>query len=387
MSKRAGKTDRTGPFRVLHLRANFERDSREAPIVRLMNHWGQRISHDLLLGDPFANSARRALDPGLAVRFLREPVLQGRPTSGKLLALGRLMQNYDLVLSFGWGAINGIMAHRLLRRVEHLPPLIHHAQGIDVHARGSGNSTRNLYRRIALAGIHALVVPSNRLAHVAQQEWHIKAERVHQIPNGIDVAAYAAPSPRSGTPGLAAQDGRLIVGTAAGAGSEPAVGRLMRAIAPLRDRLRLAVMAEGADRESILAEAAAQGLDDVLMPPVTPLPQDYLGLIDIFAFSPDSGPFPVSLVEAMAAGRPIVAPDFGDVSAMVAPANRRFVARPDDAAGLRAALEALAVDPDLRAHLGEANRKRARQCFDEAVMVRLYAGLYGAAMGDPLALI
>lgn len=387
MSKRAGNTERTGPLRVLHLRGDFDRGSRDAPIIRLMNHWGQRASHDLLLGDPGADRARAELDAGLAVRFLREPALAGRPTSGRLLALGRLMQDYDLVLSFGWGAINGIMAHRLLRRVEQLPPLIYHAQGIDVYAGGNGNSTRNLYRRIALAGIHALVVPSNRLAHIAQKEWHIKAERVHQIPNGIDVGAYGKRLPRSAIPGLEGGDERLIVGTVAGAGSEPAVRCLMRAIAPLHDRVRFVIMGEGAACETIRAEAATLDMNDVLIPAISLPSHDYIGLFDIFAFSPDDRPFPVSLVEAMAAGRAIVAPDIDDVAAMVAPSNRRFVVRPDDEASMRAALEALVADADLRLHLGEANRQRARQCFDEAVMIRLYAELYGTAVGDSLALI
>ncbi len=230
-------------------------------------------------------------------------------------------------------------------------------------------------------------MPSNRLAHIAQQEWHIKAERVHQIPNGIDVAAYAVRPPRSAIPGLNVADGRLIVGTAAGAGSEPAVRRLVRAIAPLRDRVRLVIMGEGAERETIRAEAAALGMDDVLMPAVAPPPHSHIGLCDIFAFSPDNAPFPVALVEAMAAGRPIVAPNIDDVAAMVAPANRRFVVRSDDEAGWRAALETLAADAELRAQLGEANRQRARQCFDEAVMMRLYANLYGTAVGEKLALI
>lgn len=382
---RAGKTERAGPLRILHLRGGFERGERPAPIVRLMNHWGQRASHDLLLADPAADGARADLDSALAVRFLAEPTLGGRPTSGRLLALGRLMQDYDLVLSFGWGAINGVMAHRLLRRVEQLPPLIHHAEGIDVHPRGSGNSTRNLYRRIALAGIHALVVPSNRLAHVAQQEWHIKAERVHQIPDGIDVAAYATPPSRSVIAGLAGE-ARLIVGTMAGAGSGPAIRRLIRALAPLHHLVRFVIMGDLPERDSILAEAAALGLDDVLMPSAFPPAREFIGLFDIFALSPDSAPFPASLVEAMAAGRPIVAPDIGDVAAMVAPGNRRYVVPPDEAA-LRAALRALVSDVELRTQLGEANRQRARQCFDEAVMIRLYASLYGGAIRDALALI
>ncbi|OJY67549.1 MAG: glycosyl transferase family 1 [Sphingobium sp. 66-54] len=386
MSARAAGGERSGPLRVLQLHGTFDRGAKEARVIRLMTHWGARASHDILIGDPAADGARVDVDPGLAVRFLDGPALRGRPTSGMLLALGRLMQRYDLVLSFGWGAINGAMAHRLLRRVEQLPPLIHHEDGSAQDGGTARNSTRNLYRRIALAGVYALVVPSNRLAHVAQQEWHLKAERVHQIPNGIDTAAYAVPPQLSAIPGLVA-DGRIVVGTVAEPGQVAHLHALMRAIAPLRGRLRLVVVGEIEESEAIRAQAAALGMDDVLMAGSPPHPRDYIGAFDIFALSPDGGPVPVALVAAMAAGLPVIAADAADVSAMVAPGNRRFVVPPGDTARLRAALETLAADPALRAQLGDLNRLRARQCFDEAVMFQLYDRLYGAAVGDARALV
>lgn len=386
MSARAEGAGRSGPLRMLHLHGTFDRGGKEARVIRLMTHWGARASHDMVIGDPAANGARADIDPGLAVRFLDGPVLRGRPTSGMLLALGRLMQHYDLVLGFGWGAINGAMAHRLLRRVEQLPPLIHHEDGFAAEEAVARNSTRNLYRRIALAGAYALVVPSNRLAHIAQQEWHIRAERVHQIPNGIETAAYTVRPPLSVIPGLVG-DGRLIVGTVAEPGQAAYLRELVRAVAPLRDRLRLVIVGAVDEGEAIRAQAAALGVEDVLMPGVLPHPPDYMGAFDMFALPPDGGQGPVALVEAMAAGLPVVAADVEDVSATVAPGNRRFVVPPGDTARLRAALKTLADDPDLRAQLGDLNRARARQCFDETVMFQLYDRLYGAAVGNARALV
>jgi len=387
MSAGAGGSERSGPLYVLQLHGTFGSGDKEARVIRLMNHWGSRVSHDILVGDRTVDGTRMDAEPGLSVRFLDEPVLRGRPTSSKLLALGRLMQHYDLILSFGWGAINGAMAHRLLRRVEQLPPLIHHEDGFTADEAIARNSTRNLYRRIALAGVHALVVPSNRLAHIAQQEWHLKAERVHQIPNGIDVAAYAAGPSRPAIPGLAA-DGRLIVGTIVEGRRVAGLRALVQAVASLRDQLRLVVVdREGAGNETIRTEIASLGMDDVVIIGPSLHPQAYMRAFDVFAFASEAGKFPVALVEAMAAGCPVVAADLGDVSAMVAPGNRRFVVPFDDPARVRAALETLVVDPDLRAQLGELNRARARQCFDESVMFQLYDRLYGAAVGDTLALV
>jgi glycosyltransferase involved in cell wall biosynthesis len=296
------------------------------------------------------------------------------------------MRGYDLILSFNWGAMDGVMAHRLFRRLKRLPPLIHHEDGFNADEAHTRDPLRNRYRQIALSRAKALVVPSNELAHIAQKEWYQKAEKVHQIPNGIDVRAYAGRRPVAAIPGLE-EDGRLVVGTLAGLRPVKNLRRMVRAVEPLKDKVRLVIVGEGEERESILTEARALGIDDVLMPGFLPRPQDYVGAFDIFALSSDSEQFPISLVEAMAAGLPVVSTDVGDVSAMVARSNRPYVVAPDSLSDFRAALGKLVADPALRAKIGEANRKRALKCFDEAVMFQLYGELYGEAIGDEQALI
>ncbi|MBT2185917.1 glycosyltransferase family 4 protein [Sphingobium nicotianae] len=379
-AKRSRRKDAEGPLRILQLHGTFLQGGKEARVVRLMNHWGERLSHDILLGDPAATAAAAGIDPAVSYRFLDGPRLGGPPSFAKLHALARLMRRYDLVVSFNWGAMDGVMAHRLFRRIKGLPPLVHHEDGFNADEAVARDPVRNRYRRIALAGARALVVPSNELAHIAQKEWGQRPEKVHQIPNGIDVAAYAGRRPASAIPGLE-PDGRLIVGTLAGLRPVKNLRRLVRAVAPLKDRLRLVIVGDGEEREAILAEAASFGMTDIVMPGFLPRPQDYVGVFDIFALSSDSEQFPISLVEAMAAGLPVVSTNVGDVSAMVAASNRPFVVEADALSDFRAGLEKLAADADLRARIGEANRRRALQCFDESVMFTLYERLYASVIG------
>lgn len=374
------------PLRVLQLHGTFEQGGKEARVVRLMNHWGDKVSHDILLGDPTADAGRFGLDESVSVRFIGTPRLHGPPSLRKFVALAKLMKDYDLILSFNWGAMDGVMAHRLMGKVNGLPPLVHHEDGFNADEAVARKMRRNQYRQVALSTAYGVVVPSNQLCHIAQKEWHLKAERVHQIPNGIDVSAYAGERPASAIPGLK-PDGRLVVGTLAGLRPVKNLRRLVRAVAPLKDKLRLVIIGEGEEREAIRGEAKALGIKDILMPGFLPDPQDYVGAFDIFALSSDSEQFPIALVEAMAAGRPVVATDVGDICSMIASGNRHFIVEPDDLDGFQSALEELASDPDLRHTLGEANRKRARQCFDEKVMFQLYARLYGRAVGDELALL
>jgi glycosyltransferase involved in cell wall biosynthesis len=63
---------------------------------------------------------------------------------------------------------------------------------------------------------------------------------------------------------------------------------------------------------------------------------------------------------------------------MVSDANRPFVAA--DEADFRASLARLAGDGDLRARVGDANRRLAALRFDESAMVAAYENLYGRAL-------
>ena len=105
-------------------------------------------------------------------------------------------------------------------------------------------------------------------------------------------------------------------------------------------------------------------------------PARWIGHFDIFALSSDSEQFPISLVEAMAAGLPAVATAVGDVPAIVSDDNRPLIVEPDDEAAFAAALDSLADRRDLRRAIGAANREKAAADYDEKAMIaRLCAAL------------
>jgi glycosyltransferase involved in cell wall biosynthesis len=83
--------------------------------------------------------------------------------------------------------------------------------------------------------------------------------------------------------------------------------RLVRVVASLGEHVWLAIVGEGPEREAIVAQARAVGMEQrLILPGFLPDPARCIGSFDIFALSSDSEQAPISLIEAMAAGRPAV---------------------------------------------------------------------------------
>jgi glycosyltransferase involved in cell wall biosynthesis len=372
------------PPHILHVHGSFSLGGKEARAVRLMNVWGERARHSIMSADPDAMSARDAIDSAVPVDFPEGPSFAGKPGLARYREIRSFLRRYDLVLTYNWGAMDAVMAHRLATQRRGLPPLIHHEDGFNADEANGLKVKRNLFRRVALKSAHGMVVPSARLEEIARTIWKQPADKLHLIRNGIDVASYARPPVNDAIPGLIRSPGKLLVGTLAGLRAVKNIPRLVRAVAPYRDRLQLVVVGEGPERGAILKEAAECGLTDVHMAGFMDRPWRFMGLFDIFALSSDSEQFPISLVEAMAAGVPAASMDVGDIANMVAPENRPFVVR--DEPELAKALAMLAEDADLRRRIGEANLLRAGRDYTESGMIEAYAALYGQALASPMIL-
>jgi glycosyltransferase involved in cell wall biosynthesis len=369
--------------RILHAHSTFDLGGKEARAARLMNAFGDAAMHTVLTATPGATAAREALDRNIRVDFPEDaPPLVGLPGLPRLFRLSRYMRGYDLVLTYNWGAFDAVMARRLFGG----PPLVHHEDGFNEDEASELKPRRNLYRRFGLPAACRLVVPSQRLESIARRAWGQAPRRIARIPNGIATARYAR-GPEEEIPGLTVRQGPIVVGTVAGLRAVKNLPRLVRAFARMQAlEACLVIVGSGPESERIVAEARACGVADrVHLPGFLPDPARWLGRFDIFALSSDSEQFPISLVEAMAAGLPAVATGVGDVAQMVSADNRPLVVDREDEAALTAALDSLADRPDLRRAIGRANREKAAAEYDEAAMIDRYARLYGEAIGHPQA--
>lgn len=372
-------------MRILHLHSSFDAGGKELRSVKLINAFGRAAAHDIVSGQPGALGAAAGIDS--AIEFaLREdfPSLAGKPTPGRLQRLAQAMRGYDLVLTYNWGAMDAALAHTLFRDFLSLPPLVHHEDGFN-HDEAQGlKRSRNWFRRIALGRASALVVPSRRLEAIALGVWHQPSARVHRIANGIETAAFGRKPRADALPRVIKRPGEKWLGTVAGLRPVKNLPRLVRALGGLPDEWQLVILGEGPEREAIRAEALRLDLAHrVHLPGFITDPAAAIGLFDVFALSSESEQFPISVVEAMAAGLPVAAPDVGDVAVMVAAANRGYVTPAGDEAALSQAIAGLAGDARLREALGAANRAKARAEYDAATMIAAYRTVYASALAKP----
>jgi glycosyltransferase involved in cell wall biosynthesis len=103
---------------------------------------------------------------------------------------------------------------------------------------------------------------------------------------------------------------------------------------------------------------------------------DVLGASDVFVLSSAYEGNPLSVIEAMAAGLPVVSTSVGGVPELLENGKEGFIVQPGNAEQLSDAMMTLLKDGHLRGAMGAAAATRAKEKFDVSAMIRAYEELY-----------
>jgi glycosyltransferase involved in cell wall biosynthesis len=102
-----------------------------------------------------------------------------------------------------------------------------------------------------------------------------------------------------------------------------------------------------------------------------------LAAADIFVLPSYFEAMPLSVIEAMLVGLPVVASNVGGIREQVVPEVTGLLVAPRQVAPLAEALRRLAADAGLRAKMGQAGRERAMALYDEDLVVARSLDLLG----------
>jgi glycosyltransferase involved in cell wall biosynthesis len=225
----------------------------------------------------------------------------------------------------------------------------------------------------------------------AAREWYLgtgweRRERVVVVPNGA-AARPAAPGDRErvrSALGLGPADLAITMLGVLRPGKGHDVA--MAAVSALRTRfpaLKLLIVGDGPTRADVARLAA--GLEgSVLLTGHRDDVPEVLAASDALVHPTERDAFPTALLEAMAAGLPIVATAVGGIPEIVVDGTTGLLIRPQAGAeGLADALRRLLDDPALRARLGAAGRRRFEERFTAEVWAERLRVVYEAAGARP----
>jgi glycosyltransferase involved in cell wall biosynthesis len=368
----------------LHIFPTFATGGSQVRTVKIVNHLGSRFRHTFIALDGDFSAAAR-IDRGIDIDCYACP----RTTNPIAMAarlrgvMSRLRP--DLVLTYAWGAIDGVTAALVPPRF----PVIHTEDGFGIEESEKQIPRRVLFRRYILRGAYRVIAPSRTLINIMLATWKLRPESTVYIPNGVDVNRFApllesrttrGQVPRCALGADKRADNVVTIGAIAQLRPEKRIDLLLDAFAAAaRGRnVRLRIAGDGPDRIELERKAATLGIADraEFLGHVEDVAAVYRSL-DIVALTSSTEQMPLCVLEGMAAGLPVVSTDVGDVRNMVSTANGPFLVND---AGVVDALGRLADDADLRAQIGQANRERCCAEYGINAMFAAWERLYLAAI-------
>lgn len=312
-------------------------------------------------------------------------------------------QPFDLFCSQSAGGLGYL---RQLKRDHNIPVVVViHAtlrDAVLTHMRGA-RSARGLARLARLAwvlpghyrlwrttttAVDRYIAVSQGVAEGCQRELHLRPEQVVVVPNGVDTSHfYPSPEKRLRTRqwlGLSADQPVLIyVGRLE---LEKGVHLAVQALQEQPDEAVLLIAGAGHYRATLNDLAAQLGLAERVrflgFVGHEELP-DLLNAADIFVMPTlcQEG-LPLSVVEAMACGLPVVATAAGGIPTAVEDNVNGVLFPLGDVVALSERLRRLIEAPQLRRQLGAAARARAEARFGQAQMAAAYEAVFAAVLTE-----
>jgi len=276
----------------------------------------------------------------------------------------------------------------VLYKVLSRKPCVVTAHGVDIlinESIGYGmrlNKAYDLMIKFALKSADAVIAPSRLVAEEAIKAG-APASKIHIIPNGVDIEKFSSDRVNANTAkdmlGLNTTEHVVLIV----ANFRPVKGYrfLVEAIPLILKDVPKTVflfIGDGPEKPKIVRRIKELGVSDKAIfvgsvsPELMPL---YYAAADIFVLPSISENFPLTVLEAMSSGKPIVATSTGAIPELVHEGVSGIVVKPMDSAALAKAIIKFLMDPSLRENAGRLSREIAKK-YDWNVIAEKTLSLY-----------
>lgn len=373
--------------RIVHVLYRLDTGGMEQMLVTLINRTHTRYRHAVVCLDDFSAFRGRIVAPDVTCLALHKKPGKDMGCYGRLWKALRQLKP-ELVQTWNIGALDAAPVARIAG-VRHV---VHAERGRDASDPHGDNRKYQRLRRWMQPFIECNLAVSLDLRDWLVETVGIDAARVVHVANGIDVSRFGQAAGKDRMRVLLdtfAPPGTVLIGSVGRldpvkdqAGLMTAFKRLCASQPALGNLLRLVIVGKGPQQTALEAQIAQLELSGqvCLLGDRDDVPA-LLSEFDIFVLSSIAEGMPGAVMEAMAAGLPVVATGVGGVAELVVPGVTGQLVAPARPDLLAAALATYVGDAPLRARHGKAGRERMASQFSLDGMVSAYEHLYDRILG------
>jgi glycosyltransferase involved in cell wall biosynthesis len=357
--------DAGGLERIVLGLVRFARARGHEPSVLCLERPGTLAAQVEAIGVPLLCAGKR---PGLrygTIEKIRELLRRLKP---------------DVVHTHQMGAL--LYAGPAARR-EKVPVVVHTEHGNHIANQRAWSGVIRTRSLLYVAGSFAerFFCVSENIRDTVSAYRTVPKQKVGVVLNGIDTAAFDSAGDREWLrQQLGIPHHCPVIGTVGRLNEVKRQDLLIRGFANVANREpapHLLLVGDGPELQALRQLAADLGLSDrVHFAGYQAQPEHYLHLMDIFTLTSRLEGMPLAILEAWAAGRPVIASRVGGVPAIITEGETGILFDSGDEAALTQAMSRLLANPNEGWRLGEAGRAYVRSQFDLQVMAESYERHY-----------
>ena len=362
-------------MKILHIVPSFGLGGMEKVICSIINHTFHRYQHDILSLDGDNRALRWIKTNNIReikfckdknfIRFLTKLYKELKKSSP------------DLLMTYNWGGTDAIW----MGRIAGIKNIIHHEHGFSIEEAQTTLPQRDIARFILYRMASHLVTVSSKLGSSIQSKYRLSSAHVKIIPNGIDTSYY---SPNS--------HARLLMRHELHYDEKDFVVLFSGRLDPVKnfellldifeychkaDRaVKLLIVGDGPERKKIEQICKKKNIHaGIVMVGQRSDVLPYLRTADVFLLTSLTEQMPLTILEAMSVGLPVIASDVGEIRTIIDDGKDGFLRNIHDGCeGFATALLKLKQASDSQA-MGHAARSKIVLGFQETMMVRCYQTL------------